>query len=498
MRALSNEVHEDMMASGQLRFARRAAWAAIGALLLFGCATNPVTGKRELSLVSGQQETQIGKEGYQAVLQEYGAYGNTRLQSYVDSVGQALARVSHRPDIDWHFTLLDDPTVNAFAMPGGYIYITRGILAHLNSEAQLAGVLGHEIGHVTARHTAQQITQQQIAGLGLGLASIFVRGFGQYSDAAQTALGLMFLKYSRDHETQADELGVEYSTKAGWDSREMSSTYAMLRRVGERSGSRLPNFLSTHPDPGDRENRTRALAQAAVAGKTGLIVRQRAYVSSLDGITYGTDPRQGYFEGNHFYHPEMRFEITMPSGWKTANSRQAVLAGEPNNQAQMQLTLADAGALSPSAYVADLQSKGKVLDTRGSSESIGGFSAWIGTLLIQGSDGSRRQLFAAFIRRSSDQMFQILGVTAAPGDDNESRIAASARSLRGLSDPARLNVSPNRVDVVEVTQPGAFQQVAARQGNLAIDLDEVAILNNVELDEEIRRGELIKLVVKGR
>lgn len=487
-----------MMASDSLRRARRAVLAAIGALLLFGCATNPVTGKRELSLVSSDQELQIGKEGYQAVLQEYGAYGHTRLQSYVDSIGQALAKVSHRPDLDWRFTLLDDPTVNAFAMPGGYIYITRGILAHLNSEAQLAGVLGHEIGHVTARHSAQRITQQQIAGLGLGIASIFVRGFGQYSDAAQTALGLMFLKYGRDDENQADQLGVDYSTKAGWDAREIPGTYATLRRVGERSGSRLPTFLSTHPDPGDRENRTRALAQTAVAGKTGLIVKQRAYVTALDGITFGPDPRQGYFEGSRFFHPEMRFEITLPSGWKTANTRQAVLAGEPNNQAQMQLTLADAGALSPSAYVSQLQSSGKLLDARGSSETIGGFSAWVGVILVQGSDGSRRQLFATFIRRSPEQMFQILGVTAQPGDDNESRIAASARTLRPLSDPSRLNVSPARVDIVEVNQAGTFRQVAGRQGNLAIDLDELAILNNVEVEEELRRGELVKLVLKGR
>src|SRR5262249_43193809 len=143
-------------------------------------------------------------------------------------VGQALARVSHRPDLEWHFTVLDDPVVNAFAMPGGYVYITRGILAHLNSEAQLAGVLGHEIGHVTARHTAQRLTQQQVAGLGLGLASAVSETFRQYGQMAQTALGVLFLKYSRDDETQADELGVEYATKAGWDPREIPATYAML------------------------------------------------------------------------------------------------------------------------------------------------------------------------------------------------------------------------------------------------------------------------------
>src|SRR5438445_6288474 len=149
------------------RGGRRHLTAAVAAVALLavpppftGCATNPVTGKRQFSLVTPQQELQMGTEGNKAVLEEYGAYDDPKLAAYVDSVGLALARVSHLPNLEWHFTVIDDPAVNAFALPGGYIYITRGILAHLNSEAQLAGVLGHEIGHVTARHSAQQATQQ--------------------------------------------------------------------------------------------------------------------------------------------------------------------------------------------------------------------------------------------------------------------------------------------------------------------------------------------------
>src|SRR5439155_13861321 len=154
-----------------------------------------------------------------------------------------VASVTPLRGITWHFTVLDDPVVNAFAMPGGYIYITRGILGYLNSEAQLAAVLGHEIGHVNARHSARQITQQQIAGLGLGVASIFSTTLRQHSQEAQTGLGLLFLKFSRSDETQADELGVQYSTAAGYDSREMPATYSMLRRVSDRGGQRLPGFL---------------------------------------------------------------------------------------------------------------------------------------------------------------------------------------------------------------------------------------------------------------
>src|SRR5260221_7003786 len=186
---------------------RHGGWtlAAALALLLSGCAINPVSGHREFTLVSSGAEARMGREGYKAVLAEYGAYDDSTVQKYVSGVGLKLAKASQLPDLDWHFTVIDDPSVNAFAMPGGYIYITRGILAHLNSEAQLAGVLGHEIGHVTARHTAQQITKQQIAGLGVGIAGIVSPTFRQYSSAAQTALGLLFLKFSRENETQADE-----------------------------------------------------------------------------------------------------------------------------------------------------------------------------------------------------------------------------------------------------------------------------------------------------
>ena len=154
----------------------------------------------------------------------------------METVGQKVARASHQPGLAWHFTVLDDPTVNAFAMPGGYIYVTRGILAHLNSEAQLAGVLGHEIGHVTHRHTAERITQQQLYGLGFGLASALSETVRRYGDLAQQALGLLFLKYSRDDERQADELGVDYAAKAGYDPREIPSTYAMLKRVSDQAG----------------------------------------------------------------------------------------------------------------------------------------------------------------------------------------------------------------------------------------------------------------------
>lgn len=471
------------------------------AALAAGCATNPVTGKREFSLVSADQELQMGQEGHKAVLQEYGVYEDPRMQALLDSVGQALAKQSHLPQLEWHFTLLDDPTVNAFAMPGGYIYVTRGIMAHLSSEAQLAGVLGHEIGHVTARHSAQRMTQQQIAGLGVGVASIFSQTFRRYSESAQQALGLMFLKYGRDDENQSDELGVTYALKAGYDPRVIPGTYTMLGRVSARAGARLPSYMSSHPEPADREARTKTLAAQAAAGKTGLLVRERSYLQLIDGVVYGPDPRQGYFtDGNLFIHPNLGFEIQFPAGWKTQNLKTAVVAVEPEQKAGMQLTLANAGDLAPAAFVSQLVQSGKLADARGQSVTIGGSPAWLGDIAVAGdpsSGAAPTTMAAALIRRSPQHMFQIVGRSAQPGDENHSRILAAAKTLRA-TDEAKRKAEPDRLKIVTVAQAGSFEEVAARQAKHALSLDDLIVLNNMDAGENILKGQLVKTVIPGK
>ena len=468
------------------------------ALVAAGCAVNPVTGKRELSLVSPQQELAIGREGYKAVAAEYGLYADPALQAYVDGVGQKVAKASHQPNLAWHFTVLDDPVVNAFAMPGGYIYVTRGILAHLNSEAQLAGVLGHEIGHVTYRHSASQLTQQQLYGLGLGVASIASKTVARYSDLAQQGLSLLFLKYSRDDEREADELAVKYATAAGYDPREIPTTYVMLQRLGDQSGQRLPSFFSTHPDPGDRVNTTAALAQQAIQGRTNLAVNGRGYVQRLDGLAFGEDPRQGYFAGDVLYHPAMRFQMTLPAGWKRQNSRAAVAAQEPNQRAVMQLSLAPAGTLSPGAFVQKLVAAGRIAGAEGRTETIGGFPAWVGHISIAQEGTAAAVMAAGWVRRADTLMFQVLGRSQQAGDADEARILASLRSIRALSDPARLDVTCDRVKVEKVGTTGTLQATLLKLGAPASQLATDALLNGLEPDETVRAGTLLKRVVAGR
>ena len=471
-----------------------AALALALAALLAGCATNPVTHKRELVLVTPAQEAALGREGHTATLAEYGAYDDAALAAYVDSVGRRVARASDQPGLPWRFTILDDAVVNAFALPGGYIYVTRGLLAHLQSEAQLAGVLGHEIGHVTARHSARHITQQTLAGLGLRIAVSVSPTFERYGGVAEQALGLLMLKYSRDDESQADELGVRYATVAGYDPRELPATYRTLQRIAARAGQSLPVYLSTHPDPGARAERTASLAARAVAGHTNPIVRQRGYLEHVRDLVYGENPRYGWFEGGTFYHPVLGLQMRFPEGWRTQHTHTALTAVAPDESGLMQLTLASGGTgRSPGEYVVDLSAAGRVSASKGGSEVLGAWPAWVGTVNVANGQGTTSTLAAGWVRLSPDLMLQVLGRGTAPGDAQERQVFASIRSMGPLLDAARSTVQPHRLRVVASSREGAFRTVWAAFGSNALPPDEGAILNGFELDDVVPRGRLLKV-----
>ena len=468
---------------------------AAAASFATGCATNPATGKKEFSLISPAQEAQMGKEGYAAAVAEFGQYGDAALAAYVDSIGRRVAAASDQPDLGWKFTLLDDPVVNAFAMPGGYIYVTRGLVAHMQSEAQLAGVIGHEIGHVTARHSARQITQSQLAGLGLAVAGAVSPTFRRYSGAAEQAMGLLMLKYGRDDETQADELGIKYATAAGYDPREMPGTYRTLQRIAAQSGQSLPVWLSTHPDPGSRAERTAGLAARAAEGKTNLVIRERGYLDHLRNLIYGENPRYGWFEGSRFYHPVLGIEMTFPSGWQTAHSHTALTAAAPNNSGIMQMTIApNATGKSPGEYVVALTTEGRVAGSRGGTEQVGPWPAWVGTLSVPDGQGGYALLTATFVRVSNDALLQVLGKSATAGDASERAILASMRSITQLTDPRRGMVQPVRLRIQNAPAAGTFESIYPQLGTGLIPAPQLAILNGKDPGETVQRGEWIKLV----
>jgi predicted Zn-dependent protease len=490
-----------MIATSHRSFRRIAAPAAAASLLLVaGCATNPATGQRQISFVSQSKEIAMGREADPAILAQYGLYGDSTVQRYVDSVGQKLASVSERPGLTWHFRVLDSPVVNAFALPGGYIYITRGILAYLNSEAQLAGVLGHEIGHVTARHTAQQITRSDLSMIGLLAGAVFVDAFRPDTLLAQQGLSLLFLKYSRDDESQADQLGVQYAVRAGYDPREIPPTYAMLKRVEERSGSSLPSFLQTHPDPGDREIRTLQLAQASAASaRRDLVIDTGAYRRHTEGLIFGDDPRAGFFEGNRFYHPDLAFQMIFPDGWEKLNLPSAVIARNQGSGADMEVTLQTAkdSTLTPALYVESLRRDGYILEATGRSEIFRDYSAWIGSILASGQ-GGRTSLIAGFVGYRPGQFLQVLGQSRSDTDAAAEQIRTSIRSIAALRDSTKLKVSADRVHFVPAPESGTFGAVVESLGPQGLDLEQTAILNDERATTPVSAGTIIKIVRRGR
>ena len=271
----------------------------------------------------------------------YGIYENKQLTAYIDNMGQAMAKICHRSHLKFEFKVMDHPVINAFAVPGGYVYLTRGILAYLNSEAELAGVTGHEIGHITARHSAKQYSKAQLAGLGIGLGSIFSEQFAQYAGLVQQGVGLLFLKFSRDNEREADNLGVEYSTKTGYDAREMANFFVTLDKMHGSSKSSLPDFLSTHPNP---ENRVAAIKNESIrlqklsTNKNWKIERNK-YLKKIDGLIYGPDPRQGFVEHNIFYHPLLKLQFNIPERWKVNNLPDQVQIIAPEEKALLLFSL---------------------------------------------------------------------------------------------------------------------------------------------------------------
>lgn len=470
------------------------------AAVFAGCARNPVSGRRQIVLVSEGQEVAMGAESHVQANSEYGFVDDPGVQRYLRDVGLNLSAVSHRPNLDWHFTVVDSPVVNAFAVPGGYVYFTRGILAYINSEAELAGVMGHEIGHVTARHSVSEITRSTFAKVGLGAASILYPAVGRFGDAADGALGVWFLRFSRNHEREADRLGVEYAGQAGYDPREVSNFFEVLRRLsGAVDRQSIPGWLSSHPDPGERVQATRTAAQDWIlqtgAASDTLRVNHDDHFRGIDGIVFGNNPREGYLEESRFYHPDLEFEIEFPSGWQVENTRTAVYAVDSANGAQMELRQVDAPAgTTAESYARQLADSG-VIPRSGRSVVIHGNRAFLGLYAITDDSGRAYPALAAFIEYGRG-LYQVLGIMSnlqRYGNDVE----ASILSFQRLTDEKILKLQPDRLKIVEARQGDTIAGLAERIGNPRVGADELAILNRFPANQPIPPGRLVKVVDRG-
>jgi predicted Zn-dependent protease len=454
------------------------------ALALCSCFRNPATGKLQLDLMSQDQEIAMGKEAKAQAEQAYGIYKEKpELNQYVEAVGKQLAATSERPGLPWSYEVVDDASVNAFALPGGPIFITRGILAHLNTEAQMAAVLGHETGHVAARHSANQMSKAQVAQLGLGIGSILSPTVASAAQVAGAGLQLLFLKYSRDDETQADELGFRYIAKVGYNPSEMIPLFKMLDGVSKEAGAgKTPEWLQTHPDPGNRLSATEQRLKTELKGTpAGTKVEREKYLKMIDGINFGEDPRQGFFKGDTFLHPELKFQWKLPAGWAHQNTPQAVAAQSPKQDAILQL--APAGKMSPEEAAQKLFSQQGI--TQGQPVSVHGakvartFEAQTQQGVIEG--------VAAFIPYQGNTYF-LAGYSPKGGlATYGNTFLESMGSFGELTDSSALSAKAAKLKIVRIDQPMSVSDFNAKYPS-SIKLEQVALINGVDKGGQIPAG----------
>ena len=470
--------------------------ALVAAALASACASNPVSGRREVSLISEADEIALGRHGDSEIRREMGVYADEELQRYVSGIGQRLASVSHRPMLPWTFTVVDVPAVNAFALPGGYIYVTRGLLAHLGDEAELAGVLGHEVGHVTARHASKQYTRAAGGGLGVLLASIFVPGVRPFSDLASAGLGTWFLKYGRDDELESDRLGVEYASKAGWDPESVPRFLETLSRLDAMSARGVPNWLSTHPDPGSRVVKARPVAATFVEGAREK--NRDDFLRRIDGLSYGDDPAEGVVRGYQFLHPALRIAVDFPEGWDVQNSSDQVVAQVDGGNTLMLMRAA--GEVRSAALAEGAQRHMKGLGftfESGRVQPVSGLDGFVGLYRGKAKGVGAVRIRAAHVVVGR-QVFMVAGVAPeaefARADGDFTTALASFRELTAREASA---IRPNRLGLYEAKPGDSWQSIAQRAGRGLVPATRLALMNGFAVNAQPPPGTRLKIVLEG-
>ena len=469
-------------------------------LLFSSCARNPVTGKKELSLMSESQEIALGKESDPAIISQFGLYNNQTLQDFINQKGKEMAAISHRPNLPYEFKILDSPVVNAFAVPGGYVYFTRGIMGHFNNEAEFAGVLGHEIGHITAKHGARQQRDQLLGQILLIGGLIVSKDLREFADVAQQGLGLLFLKFSRDHETESDKLGVDYSTKIGYDARQMAGFFKTLKKLGGEDG-RMPTFLSTHPDPGDRFNNVNNLAAEAqkTLDPTTLKINRNNYLKMIDGLIYGEDPKQGFVENNVFYHPELKFQYSVPASWKTLNSPSQVQMAPADGKALIVMDLAEGTDLNAAKSKVIQDNQLVVLES--ANVNVNGLPAiaMLSDVVPPQQQGQQQQQaqtlkVLTYLILYNNMIYKFHGLsTTADFNSYFNNFQSTMKSFKPLTDQAKINKKPTLIKIVESKRNTTLQQILNEYNMPTPKHNELAILNGMELSSVLESGTLVKV-----
>jgi len=464
------------------------------AILAVSCAVNPVTGKRELSLISEGQEIEMGKQTDAEVVAQFGLYDDPALAAYVSKLGLSLAAKTQRPGLPYRFAVLDSPVVNAFAVPGGSVYVTRGILALMSSEAELAAVLGHELGHVNARHSVRRMSQQMLAQIGLVAGSVISEKFAEYAGLAGAGLQVLFLKYSRDDERQADALGVDYSRLTGFNPADMAVTFAALEKMGDLSGGRsLPGFLSTHPLSSERIQNVQAMLKPE---DRTLARKPEAYLYTVENVIYGDDPRQGYVEGSAFYHPLLRFEFAVPSGWKVDNTpaRVTLVSSDQSGGVILQ---GGKSADSPEEFgrkqaTEISNSGGKLLGEN--RTTINGLACFEQAYTIIQENQAPIRMRRSYVKKG-DWVYVFSAMSSEQGFQKyEADFRRVVGSFRELTNPSFINRTPKRLALVKANGSDTLQGIFKKAGMPDAAWAPFAIMNGLGLKAVPPAGKLVKVV----
>ncbi|KAA9327096.1 M48 family metalloprotease [Hymenobacter busanensis] len=438
------------------------------------------------------------------VIAQFGLFENAKLQSYIDQKGMAMGRISDRPADVKGFTIVDSPIINAFATPDGHVYFTRGIMAYFNNEAQFSGVLGHEIGHITARHGQKQQTRSTIANGALILGSILSKRVASIAQPASQVVGLGLLKYGRDDENESDKLGVKYSSKIGYDPASMADFFLTLQRTEQSSGAAtIPTFLSSHPNSADRYQNVKKLAVQAEqqAGKQ-LAVNRDQYLRLLEGLPFGDDPRQGFVEGGVFYHPDLKFRFPIPSGWKSQNSPTQFQMAEPNGKAVIVLIPAGGSGATLDAAAEALAKQLNIQSAQASRTTINSFPA----IAIQGDQVGQDQQTGqqgitartlSYVIQDGQTIYALVGLTSpAAFETYAPQFQRTAQGFARLTDASKLNRQPEKVHIRTAKAGQTLASALAANGVPSSRYEEMAILNGMKTSDKLTSGQLFKIVGK--
>lgn len=481
------------------------ALAAIAALVS-GCmqATSPATGRTFSTSMNEQQEAALGAKEHPKIIAEFGGVydENPALNRYVDSVGQFVAATSERPEVKYTFTLLNSSDINAFALPGGYIYVTRGLLALAVNEAEMAGVLGHEVGHVTGRHTAERMgkAQQAQAGLMIGTLLGAILGGEQGAQMAGSfgseLAGGYLGQYSQSQEFEADTLGVRYLKRATYDPQAMATflgalndhTRLQARLAGNEAAADAYDWKQSHPRTPERVQQA---IQAAGPIDANAMVARNEYLKQIDGMMYGDDPKQGVVRGREFIHPDFRFAFTVPQGWRINNQPDAVMAKGPSGA--MIFDLGPGNVSDLAAYVqSQWEPKAKVENVQ--RINVNGMEGATG--ITQGTLGNQRAIFRLLaVRFVDNRVYRFM--FAAPEsafNSQDSLFGATANSFRQISASEASGFKPKRIRIVTVQPGDTMESLANRMAVDEAKLDWFRVLNRFNGSQQLQAGQLVKIV----